>query len=221
MADGKHGLTRYKHGPDEHGTRGRGCRCATCRDANTAWQRNRGRMIAYGRWDGLLDATGVQRRLQALMFNGWSLGLLSARLGCTRQVTRVKLTRDQTTAATVAAVRALYDELWDQQPPETNRFERRNATMARRYARDHGWVPPAAWDDDEIDDPEAVPADGWERGAAPRRYGVLAEDAGHLLRAGESAAHVAGRLGISEGTLATVLERAARKQRRREAARAA
>ena len=209
----EHGLTRYKRGPDEHGTPGKGCRCSRCREANRAWQAHRGRMIAYGQWAGRSSAAGTQRRLQALMWNGWSLGLLSGRLGCTRQVLRVKLhDREHAAPATAAAVRALYDDLWDQSPPEGTRFERRNATMARRYAREHGYAPALAWDEDEIDDPAAAPADGWERRGGVRRYRVLAEDAADLLRAGESADHVAGRLGVSAGTLATVLTRAARKQ---------
>ena len=210
----KHGLTRYKKGPDEHGTPGRGCRCPACSRANRDYQDRRARLIAYGRWDGRLDAAGTHRRIQALMWNGWSLGLLAGRLGCTRQVLRLILHRSEgVRVSTAAAVRALYDELWDQAPPEENRFERRNATMARRYARERGWVPVGAWDDDEIDDPAAAPAEGWERREGVRGYGgVLAEDAADLLGAGEAPAQVARRLGVAEATLTTVLARAQRKQ---------
>jgi lambda repressor-like predicted transcriptional regulator len=201
------GLTRYKHGPDEDGTPGRGCRCGRCGEANNAWQRHRYRMAAYGR-DSLASAAGTQRRLQALMRCGWSLGLLSARLGQSRQVLRLTLHRsERVTAATARAVRELYDELWDQPPPEGNRFERRAATMARQYARERGWPLPAAWDDDEIDDPAAAPAEGWERRDGVRRWGVLAEDAAHLLAAGEEPEWVAERLGVSPKTLGTVLMR--------------
>lgn len=52
----RHGLTRYKYGPDEHGAEGKGCRCGTCRDAATAYDRNRDRMIAYGRWQPFVPA---------------------------------------------------------------------------------------------------------------------------------------------------------------------
>ena len=208
-----HGLARYKKGPDEHGTAGRGCRCTRCRGANSAWQRNRGRMIAYGRWDGLADATGTRRRLRALMRNGWSLGVLSARLGCTRQVLRTKLhDRERATAATVTAVRALYDELWDQAPPEGTKSGKRAATMARRYAQERGWPPPAAWDDDEIDDPSARPADGWERREGVRRYGVLAEEAADLLGFGEGPRQVAERLGVTQATVTVALRRAAARE---------
>ena len=214
-----HGLTRYKKGPDEHGTPGRGCRCGRCRDANSAWQRHRGRMIAYGRWDGWADATGTRRRLQALMRNGWSMGLLSARLGCTRQVLRKKLGEsERCTAATAAAVRDLYDDLWDQAPPEGDRFERRAATMARRYAAERGWVVPLAWDEETIDDPDAGPAEGWERRDGVRRWGVLAEDSAFLLAAGEEPGQVAERLGVSVVTLGTVLMRERKRAEGRRAA---
>ena len=175
MTPRPHGLTRYKRGPDEQGAPGGGCRCDACSQANRDYQDRRTRLIAYGRWDVLSDAAGTRRRLQALVRGGWSLGLMSARLGCTRQVLRLTLHRsERVTAATARAVRELYDELWDQPPPEGTRFEKRAATMARRYARERGWVPPLAWDDDEIDDPAAVPAPGWcpvpADLAASRRY---------------------------------------------------
>jgi DNA-binding XRE family transcriptional regulator len=51
-----HGLTRYKYGPDEHGTEGKGCRCGTCRDRAGAYEQNRDRMIAYGRWQPFVPA---------------------------------------------------------------------------------------------------------------------------------------------------------------------
>lgn len=206
-----HGLNRYKHGPDEHGTKGKGCRCATCRAAPAAYERHRYRMMAYGQWQSsLTDATGTQRRIQALMWNGWPVARLAARLGCSRNVLHLKLTRNKTVSVTVAAqVRALYDELWDQQAPAGTPDERRAAARARRYAREHGFVPAMAWDDDEIDDPAAVPADGWERSRA-RRWGILAEEAADLLSLGAGLDHAAERLGVSRSTLSTTLARARR-----------
>lgn len=209
-----HGLSRYKNGPDEHGTPGTGCRCPICRAKKAAWQRNRYRMIAYGQWQPFIPAAGSHRRIQALMWNGWSLGQLAARLGCHRRPLLTKMTRDQITPASAAAIRALYDELWDQPPPETTRHERAAATRIRRHARARGWVPPQAWDDDEIDDPAATPVPGWDRdGTMTRRYGVLAEDAAWLLEDGKDELWVvAERLGVAPGTIGVTLTRAARKQ---------
>ena len=203
-----HGLSRYKNGPDEHGNPGR-CRCTRCREANAAWQAHRERMIAYGRWDGWTDAAGTKRRLQALMWNGWSLGLLSTRLGCSRQVLRRKLHfTSHATASTAAQVRALYDELWDQAPPEGTQPEKRAATMARRQARERGYVPALAWDDDTIDDPDATPADGWERRDV-RRYGTLADEAAELIQFGVEPWRAAERLGVTQKTLEKTLARKA------------
>jgi hypothetical protein len=197
-----HGLTRYK----------RGCRCGRCLAANRAYNSRRDRLIAYGRWEHPLDAAGTRRRLQALIWNGWSLGALSVRLGCSRQALRVKLDYARVSAATAAAVRQVYDELWDQPPPERDRFERRAATMARRYARERGFAPPLAWDEDAIDDPGAGPADGWERHDDVRRWGVLADEAGELISLGVNPEGAAERLGVSRSTLGTALARARKRE---------
>lgn len=216
MTNPAHGtLTRYKNGPGEHGEPGIPCRCPDCREANRTWQRNRYRLISYGQWTGRdwVPAAGTQRRLQALAWNGWSWGLLAARLGCTRQTLRVRVHRPgQVKTATATAVAALYDDLWDQPPPERTPHERHHADLARQHARKQGWAPPLAWDDDTIDDPAATPAPGWEPRDGARRYGVLAENAAWLLHAGESAEHVAARLGVSMSTLDTTLARAARRR---------
>src|SRR5580658_9639807 len=100
-----HGLSRSQNGPDEHGTPGKGCRCPECAQANRDYQDRRARLMAYGQWDVLTDATGTRRRLQALMRCGWSLSLLSARLGQSRQVLRAKMhVRGRVTPGTAAAV---------------------------------------------------------------------------------------------------------------------
>ena len=163
-----HGLNRYKNGPDEQGRRRKGCRCGTCKKANRAYENNRTRMIAYGRWEPLVDAAGTRRRLQALMRAGWSPRLLAVRLGCSREVLRVRLhDRQWVTAATAESVRVLCARLWLQPPPQGTPHERRAATMARKYAREHGFVPLAAWD--EIDDPAASPVPGWDVETRPAR----------------------------------------------------
>lgn len=165
-----HGMTRYRRGPDENGTPGKPCRCTRCRETYNNWARRRRRMIAYGRWDGPRDPTGTRRRLQALMCCGYSLPILAAQLGCDRRELRRKLhERGTVTAATARAVADLYDRLWDQPPPQSSREEKSSASRSRNYARERGWPPPAAWDDDPgphwIDDPAATPSPLWD--AAP------------------------------------------------------
>ncbi|GAA1455199.1 hypothetical protein [Nocardiopsis tropica] len=102
----------------------------------------------------LVDAAGTHRRLQALVERGWAMARLAERLSMTPANFSDLLRRDQVTAATARRVTALYDELWDQAPPEGTPLERKAASMARRIAGSRGWLPPAAWDDDLIDVPE-------------------------------------------------------------------
>jgi DNA-binding XRE family transcriptional regulator len=202
-----HGLPRYNRGPDEHGVSGRGCRCGTCRAAKASYGRHRDRMIAYGRWAPHVDATGSRRRLQALIRNGWSMPELAARLGCSRQALRDRLDCARVTAAGAARISVLYDSLWDRTPPQGTRYEKTAATMARRYAAERGWVPPLAWD--EIDDPAASPADGWERGDdGKREWGTLTAEALELAGFGLDERQIAERLGVSAGTLSVTLARA-------------
>lgn len=195
----------------EHGTRTRylngRCRCPACREAKRVYEAHRNRMIAYGRWEHPVDATGTRRRLQALVWCGWSLARLSARLGGNDELARKILGHRRVTAATERAARVLYGELWDQAPPEDGPWDRRAAARARNYARRHGFVPPAAWDDDEIDDPAATPADGWER-QGKRRYGVLAEEAVELTVLREHPEAIAVRLGVTPETVERTLQRA-------------
>ncbi len=59
------------------------------------------------------------------------------------------------------AICRLYDDLWDQAPPEDSPAERAAAAVARALARQHDWPTPAALDDDLIDDPAYQPEGGW------------------------------------------------------------
>jgi hypothetical protein len=212
MTDRAHGTrARYAKGPAEDGTPGRGCLCAPCTRAGAEYRARRARLIAYGRWEHRVDATGTRRRVQALAWCGWSLARLSARLGGDESLARKILRRRQVTAATARAVRELYDELWDQAPPEDDPWDARAAVRARNYARTRGFAPPQAWDDDEIDDPAASPAEGWER-QGKRRYGSLTEEAVELNAQGEHPEMIAARLGSSVTTVQRTLERVAAKE---------
>lgn len=117
------------------------------------------------------DGTGSARRLRALIAIGHSgtrLALLARQYGAPvsgrdiaalvmppsgAQVTVSRGTRD--------AICCLFDDLWDQAPPEHSPGERAAAAAARAWARQHDWPAPAAWDDDRIDDPAYQPEAGW------------------------------------------------------------
>lgn len=155
----------HPHLNHQHGTRQAyvmdRCRCDDCRTYRTEDARKQRTRSLHRAWnvapEWLVDATGTHRRIQALQVLGWSSGTLGARLGITYQGFQQFLTVPRVTRETAAKVVALYDELWDQQPPETCKPERIAAAKTRNYARRQGWVPPLAWDDDELDDPAARP----------------------------------------------------------------
>jgi transcriptional regulator with XRE-family HTH domain len=154
-----------------------------------------------------VDATGTQRRLKALVAIGWSQARLSARLGMLQSNFGVIMyRRTHVTAATARAVAALYDELWDQAPPQSGHREKIAANRARNYARARKWAPPAAWDDDRIGDPSAGPAQEWRRPARLGSAGLAAEYR-ELAALGYTRTLAAERLGVSRAALEKALER--------------
>jgi hypothetical protein len=102
------------------------------------------------------DATGTHRRLQALVAAGWPQTHLAARLRMHRASFGKTMQNPRVLMATVRAVRALYDQLWNLDPLE-NGVILHSYNRARNHARDHQWAPVGAWDDDQIDNPAAFP----------------------------------------------------------------
>jgi transcriptional regulator with XRE-family HTH domain len=155
-----------------------------------------------------VDATGTRRRMQALVACGWSQAKLAARLGVLPgNFGDMIYRRPMVTAATARAAEKLYGELWDKPPPESSHREKIAASRARRYAAARGWPPPLAWDD--IDDPQASPAEGWQRGAGaePPRGAELAAEARELEDLGLTRQEVARRLGVAPASLARAMSR--------------
>jgi hypothetical protein len=111
---------------------------------------------------GEIDATGTRRRVQALVACGWPQAWLARELGVkpANLSAMMRGFRGQSLvrASTAAAVRALYDRLWDVPPPQNTPRAVADVGRARALAAAKGWVPPLGWDDDKIDDPSARPA---------------------------------------------------------------
>ncbi|WP_304452849.1 hypothetical protein [Nocardiopsis sp. YSL2] len=105
----------------------------------------------------VVDATGTQRRLAALIRIGWSQRRLAALLGTQQPTISRWLHATRVSLATHQSVIDLYDRLWDTAPPQATPGQRAAASRARRFATEAGWPPPMAWDDDELDDPAAQP----------------------------------------------------------------
>jgi transcriptional regulator with XRE-family HTH domain len=157
-----------------------------------------------------VDATGTRRRLQALVASGWSRSKLGERLGIEPTEMSQTLRRERVTAGRAQAVADLYDELWKRQPPESEWRDKIAAARSRNYAREHGWAPPLAWDDDQMDQPDAQPAEGWRRSASTRRTAAeLAEEAADVMRQGHTIDQAAERLGVHRSAIEHATRRAA------------
>lgn len=155
----------------------------------------------------LTDATGTRRRLQALYWRGYSTEaiLRATALGSDRNIrliTRGEIA--QVTRPTRDAVDGAYRHLADLDPAEYG-VPHDAAQRARAFARRRGFAPAAAWDEDTIDDPAAVP----DLGAKVKRQDAIAEDAEWIARTtGAGPDQIAARLGVSRNYLDKVRERA-------------
>lgn len=103
----------------------------------------------------LVNSAGTVRRLRALVTGGWSQSKLASRLGMTPSNFTTLMASQQVTAAKARKISSLYEELWDQAPPESSHGDKVAASRARNYAAVRGWLPPMAWDDALIDLPDA------------------------------------------------------------------
>ena len=159
---------------------------------------------AHERLTPPVPGAGTSRRLQALAYNGFSPADLAGRLGVpVRGVLRLQVGRNRDVpAGLAAAVSALYDALWHLTgaSPQT-------AAAARR----RNWCPPLGWDDDSpgddgytghgIDDPDAVPALGWQRQLRRLSQDEQAAELVELVTFGLSVNQAAMRLGMSGNAL--------------------
>lgn len=98
----------------------------------------------------MIDATGTRRRLQALLAIGYTSRDLARRLGASGSSTSgLQIAkRSVVRADTARAVAELYREL-ENTPGPSRRAETAN--------RARGYLPPAWWDEDTIDDPAVEP----------------------------------------------------------------
>jgi len=96
-----------------------------------------------------VDGTGTFRRVEALQWMGWPMSDIGGRLGLKPYTLTTLRSRGEPVSFRVAlAVKVLFAELSHLRGPS-----KQTATKARA----RGYAPPAAWDDDTIDDPTARP----------------------------------------------------------------
>ncbi|MFE9432394.1 hypothetical protein ACFYNA_15550 [Streptomyces sp. NPDC006640] len=139
-----------------------------------------------------IPATGTARRMQALVRVGWPAADLAIRLGVHRRRVDQLLQAERVIAGTARTVKGLYEELWDQDPAAHGVADYSKARAISR-ATGHGWPPPAAWDDEEIDDPRAEAATAEELGMY-ERAALRREEIVHLAWHGETSEQILARL---------------------------
>ncbi len=107
-----------------------------------------------------VDGVGTRRRLQALVYIGYSqsyladrLGMSPANFGRTMADPARRRWRNDVHAGTARSVAALYVELENKPRVGTDQRSRISVSRAMKHARLNGWLPPAAWDEDLMDDP--------------------------------------------------------------------
>ncbi|MDF2847105.1 MAG: hypothetical protein K0R97_1087 [Oerskovia sp.] len=164
-----------------------------------------------------VDATGTRRRLQAVTALGWSVARFSAEFGLDRQALDATLHgRAKVLARTAAAVRRGFDAVGDRRPPETSHREKIAASRARARAAAAGWAPPAAWDPEQLDDPDAAPPtpESWTTPAGGRAPLDL-DEWSHLVAAGEEPRRAAARCGGSWDAVEKAIARTGHERARR------
>lgn len=103
-----------------------------------------------------VDSAGSRRRVQALAWMGWPCAEVARRIGTSGpSLATLILPTRRISFAMAAKVAGVYDKLSPTRGP---------SNIAAAKARGMGFAPPAAWDDETIDDP-ACQAQGVRRSA--------------------------------------------------------
>lgn len=138
----------HKHGETHTCYNTHGCRCVKCRRAKAKrralYDRRYRQMQGRDVW---VPAIGTVRRLRALAVIGWSIDEVAARAGLFhRSLLKVREgQRAEVHSSTWRAVRRVYAEL--ENTPKTDR----PGKITRTLALQHGWFPPAMWDNPDFD----------------------------------------------------------------------
>lgn len=110
-----------------------------------------------GRRQGV-PSLGAVRRVQALVTQGWSITKIGNRLHMSGENFWSIIQKDVIGAGTFRRLADLYEELWNQLPPQETHRDRISVSRAKKYAKARNWLPPMAWDDIDTD-PHAPVAD--------------------------------------------------------------
>jgi hypothetical protein len=130
--------------------------CQRCKDAHAHYKRQLWRRRYTRRADHLYtDATGTKRRIRALIALGWTYRDINSRAGWSTSHSGGNahniMRQQRVHLDTADVVRGVYDDL--SMTLATGPQSQRQRNIAARK----GWLPPLAWDDDYIDDPDYRP----------------------------------------------------------------
>ena len=157
-------------------------------------------------------AAGARRRIQALIARAWGPRQSSRRQNPGRYGPQGATSAGALHVRGHRRRRRRVRGALGRQPPQATEQERAAAAAHQRHARIAGFAPPMAWDDDEIDQPGARPAEGWRRTREHKTPAAdLVEDAEFVRQTGgyrqASVGAVAMRLGVPRNRLEKALER--------------
>jgi hypothetical protein len=104
-----------------------------------------------------MDPTGVRRRMQALVADGFGYNVIGDVMGIRLQAVYQLCTRESLAfASTLSYVVPVYEKLAGQDPYAYG-ATKLGVSRAKGVARRKGWAPSHCWDEDTIDDPQAAP----------------------------------------------------------------
>jgi hypothetical protein len=113
------------------------------------------------RFDGTrrenIDATGSKRRIQALVALGFSYRMLADYTGHGPSYFKDLTEAKRISRQRAAKIIELYEHLWDKTPLPDTMAQKKSVTLAKGAALKKGWLPPMAWDDGGIDNPDYDP----------------------------------------------------------------
>jgi DNA-binding NarL/FixJ family response regulator len=149
------------------------------------------------------DPRGTQRRIQALVYEGWSISEIARRMGVAPQNTAEILNCTWVTQETHDRVKALFEVLAGLSPLVDSAGGAQSVTFARNHARKRGWVPALGWDDIDADPVPPVPPRPVAPGSVVERERRVVEL--HGLRWGDP--RIAKELGTTDRTVLRIRQR--------------
>lgn len=172
-----------------------GCRESCCREAHRL-QRQAARIRAAAAGAAVVPAFSTHRRIRALNALGWTCSMISEHMGMGPNYV-YDLTRcDAINNRTAGRIADVYERMSMKLPPDN-----RHTQQMRQQAKERGWPPPMAWDDDQIDDPNGKPVGHIPMGPDLEIRATRYHEMVHFDFLGYSLEQLCGKLHVSKDSL--------------------